>query len=103
VLAGLRAARHDAVVFLPVDCPRATAELLQVLGQACRDAAFAAGEPLPGAWSKAALPLLERRFAAGDYGLRAAAAELAVADVEVDPLLVADADTPDELARLVAP
>lgn len=103
VLAGLRAARHDAVVFLPVDCPRATVELLRVLGDACRDAAFAAGEPLPGAWSKAALPLLEGRFAAGDYGLRAAATDLDVAYVEVDPLLVADADTPDELARLVEP
>jgi molybdopterin-guanine dinucleotide biosynthesis protein A len=103
VLAGLRAARHDVVVVLPVDCPRATVSLLHELGAACRDAAFAAGEPLPGAWSKTTLSILERRFAAGDYSLREAAAELAVASVEVDPELVADADTPDELARLVAP
>jgi len=101
VLAGLRAARHDVAVFLPVDCPRATADLLQTLGHACRDAAFAAGEPLPGAWSKTALPLLDRRFAAGDYGLRDVATTLDVAHVDVDPLIVADADTPDDLARLV--
>lgn len=103
VIGGLRSARHEVVVFLPVDCPRATVDLLRALGNACRDAAFAAGEPLPGAWSKAALPLLEHRFAAGDYGLRDAATDLVVAHVDVDPLLVADADTPDELARLVAP
>jgi molybdopterin-guanine dinucleotide biosynthesis protein A len=102
VLAGLRAAAHDTVVFLPVDCPLATAELLRLLGEACRDAAFAAGEPLPGAWSTRVLPLLERRFAARDYGLRDAAAELDVAHVDVDPALVADADTPDELTHLLA-
>jgi molybdopterin-guanine dinucleotide biosynthesis protein A len=103
VLAGLRSARNVVVVFLPVDCPRATAGLLHALGGACRDAAFAAGEPLPGSWARSALPVLERRFAAGDYSLRDAAADLDVAHVEVDPLLVADAVTPDELARLVAP
>lgn len=102
VLAGLRAARHDTVVFLPVDCPLATAELLHALGAACRDAAFAAGEPLPGAWSRSALPSLAARFAAGDYGLKDAASELDVALVEVEPGLVADADTPDELRRILA-
>jgi molybdopterin-guanine dinucleotide biosynthesis protein A len=103
VLAGLRAASHPTVVFLPVDCPLATPALLRLLGRECRDAAFPAGEPLPGAWSTTALPLLERRFAAGAYGLRDAAAELDVARVEVDPALVADADTPDDLRRLLAP
>jgi molybdopterin-guanine dinucleotide biosynthesis protein A len=102
VLAGLRAAAHPTVVFLPVDCPLATPGLLRLLGEACRDAAFAAGEPLPGAWSRSALAVLERRFADGAYGLRDAAAELDVAQVEVDPGLVADADTPDELSRLLA-
>lgn len=102
VLAGLRAAAHDTVVFLPVDCPLATADLLRLLGQHCIDAAFAAGEPLPGAWSRSVLPVLEARFAAGDYGLKDAGAELDVARVDVDPALVADADTPEELTRLLA-
>jgi molybdopterin-guanine dinucleotide biosynthesis protein A len=102
VLAGLRAAAHETVVFLPVDCPLATADLLRILGDECRDTAFAAGAPLPGAWSRSVLPVLEARFAAGDYGLRDAALLLDVAHVEVDPTLVADADTPDELTRLLA-
>ncbi len=102
VLAGLRAARNEVAVFLPVDCPLATVELLHALGDACRDAAFAAGEPLPGAWASSALPVLERRFADGDYGLRDAARELDVAHVEADQSVVADADTPADLARLLA-
>ena len=35
VVAGLRAAAHDVVVFLPVDCPRITADVLRRLGEAC--------------------------------------------------------------------
>lgn len=100
VLAGLRAAQHDVVVFLPVDCPHVTADALRRLGDACRDAAVPPNGPLPGAWSKRALPLLERRFAAGEYSLRDACARLDVALVELEPGLLADADTPDQLAGL---
>jgi molybdopterin-guanine dinucleotide biosynthesis protein A len=100
VLAGLRAASHEVAVFLPVDCPLVTAEALRALGEACADAAVAAEGPLPGAWAKRALPVLERRFAAGRYGLRDAYDELAVARPTLDPFLFADADTPEELATL---
>jgi molybdopterin-guanine dinucleotide biosynthesis protein A len=103
VLAGLRAARHDVVVFLPVDCPTITPAVLRELGESCRDAAVPPTGPLPGAWSKGTLAVLERRFARGALSLVEAYAELDVAVVPVDEALVADADTPDELARLLTP
>jgi len=34
VVAGLKAASHDVAVFLPVDCPRVTPEVLRRLGEA---------------------------------------------------------------------
>jgi molybdopterin-guanine dinucleotide biosynthesis protein A len=100
VVAGLRAARHEIVVFLPVDCPRITPEVLRALGQACRDAAVPQTGPLPGAWARTALPLLESRLATGPLALVAAYDDLDVVTVQVDPALVADVDTPADLARL---
>lgn len=102
VVAGLRAASHDVSVVLPVDCLRVTQELLRELGNACRDAAVTQAGPLPGAWAKSALPLLERRLASGDLSLKGAYGELDVAQFLVDESLIADADTPEELARLIA-
>ena len=49
--------------------------------------------PLPGAYAKADLPELERRLAAGDYSLRGVNPRV----VQVDPRLLADVDTPDDL------
>jgi nicotine blue oxidoreductase len=100
VVAGLRAAAHDVCVFLPVDCPRMTADALRLLGERCRDAGVPQSGPLPGAWSKRALPLLEQRLARGPYALYRAYDELDVATVDLDPEVVADVDTPDDLARL---
>ena len=100
VVAGLRAASHDVAVFLPVDCPRVTPELLGRLGEACRDAAVPQTGPLPGAWAKSALPLLEQRLADGPLALYRTYAELDVVEVQVDPALVADVDTPSDLANL---
>src|SRR5262249_22096930 len=94
VVAGLRHARNDVAVFLPVDCPRVTAELVRTLGDACRDAAVPQTGPLPGAWAKSALPLLEQRLAEGPLALYRTYDELDVAHVDVDPALVADVDTP---------
>jgi molybdopterin-guanine dinucleotide biosynthesis protein A len=101
VVAGLRAAAHDVAVFLPVDCPRITAELLRALGEACADAAVPQTGPLPGAWAKSALPLLERRLAEGPLALYRAYDELDVVEVQVDPSLVADVDTQADLADLL--
>ena len=100
VVAGLRAARSDVAVFLPVDCPRVTAALLRELGDACRDAAVPLSGPLPGAWAKSALPVLERRLASGALSLKGAYVELDVAELDVDERLLADVDTRDDLARL---
>lgn len=103
VVAGLRHATHDVAFFLPVDCPRMTPELVRVLGDACRDAAVPQTGPLPGAWAKSALPLLEERLANGPYALYRTYDELDVVTVEVDPAVVIDVDLPDDLAALRTP
>jgi molybdopterin-guanine dinucleotide biosynthesis protein A len=100
VVAGLRHATHDVAVFLPVDCPRITATVLRTLGEACRDAAVPQTGPLPGAWAKSALPLLESRLATGPLALYRAYDELEVVTVDVDPGLVVDVDVPGDLAAL---
>ena len=100
VVAGLRAAANDVVVFLPVDCPRVTADVIRALGDACHDAAVPQTGPLPGAWAKSALPALEQRLANGPFALYRAYKELDVATLEIDPQLLADVDTPGELENL---
>ena len=100
VVAGLRAAANDVVVFLPVDCPRVTADVVRALGAACRDAAVPQTGPLPGAWAKSALPVLEQRLAQGPLALYRAYEDLDVAAVEIDPQFLADVDTPGELENL---
>ncbi len=93
VVAGLRAAATEVVVFLPVDCALVTPELLRELGAA---AAVTQTGPLPGAYAKADLPELERRLAAGEYSLRGLNPRV----VEADPRLLANANTPGELSAL---
>jgi molybdopterin-guanine dinucleotide biosynthesis protein A len=100
VVAGLRAAANEVVVFLPVDCPRITPEVLRALGEACRDAAVPQTGPLPGAWAKSALPVLEGRLAHGPLALYRAYEDLDVATLQVDPELLADVDTPGDLENL---
>jgi hypothetical protein len=73
---------------------------VRALGAACRDAAVAPTGPLPGAWAKSALAVLERRLAAGTYALYRAYEELDVAVVELDADVLADVDTPDDLAAI---
>jgi molybdenum cofactor guanylyltransferase len=102
VVAGLRASAHDVAVFLPVDCPLVTPGVLRALGEACRDAAVAERGPLPGAWAKTALPVLERRLAERRLALIDAYDELDVVVPDLDQSLLADADTPEELDRLIA-
>ena len=79
-----------------------TAGLLRQLGDACADAAVPQTGPLPGAWAKSALPLLEQRLADGPLALYRAYDELNVVEVTVDPALVADVDTRADLDDLVA-
>jgi molybdopterin-guanine dinucleotide biosynthesis protein A len=100
VVAGLRLAAHEVSVVLPVDCPRATPAFLERLAHSCRDASVPQTGPLPGAYRRTALPVLERRLAAGELALWKALLELDVATVEVDPALLVDVDTPADLQAL---
>jgi molybdenum cofactor guanylyltransferase len=100
LVAGLRAARNDVCVVLPVDTPRVDEVSLLALADACADAAVPQTGPLPGAYRRSALPVLERRLAAGDLALRGALDELDARIVRIDPDRLANVNTPDDLARL---
>ena len=93
VIAGVRAAATETAVFLPVDCPLVTPALLRELGE--RRAVTQTG-PLPGAYTKADLPELERRLASGHLSLRGVNPRVVGADVR----LLANANTPAELSAL---
>jgi molybdopterin-guanine dinucleotide biosynthesis protein A len=106
VVAGLRAASHDVCVVLPVDCPHVTADALRALGAACAGADGAVPartRPLPGAYARTALPVLERRLATGDLALRDALTELDVREVALDLALLVNVNTPAELEALQRP
>ena len=100
VIAGLRAARHDLTVVIPVDMPLLTAAALHELAAACRDVAMPPSGPLPGAYSRTALPALERALADDRLALRVAIAELDVAIVDLDAAMLANVNTPDDVQRL---
>jgi aminoglycoside 6-adenylyltransferase len=67
VLAGLRAAANDLCLVLPVDCPLVTADALKALAEA---RAVPQTGPLPGAYERTHIPVLERRLSQGELGLR---------------------------------
>ncbi|HEX6491739.1 MAG TPA: molybdenum cofactor guanylyltransferase [Gaiellaceae bacterium] len=100
VVAGLRAASHELCVFLPVDVPRVTPNLVRALGNACLEAAITQTGALPAALARSALPVLERRLARSELALRDALAELETAVVEADPALLVNVNAPQELAAL---
>ncbi len=103
IVAALRVTKNDVCVFLPVDVPYATPELVRALGEACRDAAVPYESPLPGAYSRGALPVLERRLAAGELALRDALLELDTVTVEVDRRLLVNVNAAEELGALMGP
>jgi molybdenum cofactor guanylyltransferase len=94
VVAGLRAARNDVCVFLPVDCPLMSAEALRLLAAAAP--AHPQTGPLPGAYIRAQLRDLERKLECGDYSLR----DVDAAVVELGERELANVNTPSELAAL---
>jgi molybdopterin-guanine dinucleotide biosynthesis protein A len=100
IVAGLRAARTEVAVMLPVDVPLVSASLLRELAQACAEAAVTQTGPLPAAFRKTALPVLERRLGKRQLALHEALAELDTKRVGVDEALVANVNTPHELRRL---
>jgi molybdopterin-guanine dinucleotide biosynthesis protein A len=100
VVAGLRRARSDVCVVCPVDTPLVGADALRALAAACADAAVPQTGPLPGAYRKSALPVLERRLAEGRLALRGALAELNTRIVELDPAQLVNVNTPADLEAL---
>ena len=94
VVAGLRAARTEVCVFLPVDCPLISAAALRQLANAAP--ARPPSGPLPGAYRRTALPLLEQKLARGDYSLR----NLDASVIELDSRELANVNTPDDLTSL---
>jgi molybdenum cofactor guanylyltransferase len=100
VLAGLRAASHDVCVVLPVDVPFVRAAHLRALAESCLDAAVPQTGPLPGAYRRSVLPLLEQRLAAGELALRDALTQLNVNVVEMDPAALTNINEPADLERV---
>ena len=96
LIAGLRRAANEHVVALPVDVPVVTPAVLRALGEAA--AVPSAAIPLPGGYPRSLLPELERRVAFGELSLRGVNPNL----LEVPAAMLADADTPDELAALAS-
>ena len=100
VIAGLRAASFHWAVFLPVDVPLVTVDALDRLADACLDAAVNQRGPLPGAFSRGALPVLEARLDRGDLALRDAAEELDAREVYIDPWLLVNVNTREDLRAI---
>jgi molybdopterin-guanine dinucleotide biosynthesis protein A len=94
VVAGLRAAQHAVCVFVPVDCPLISAASLRRLAAAAP--AHPQTGPLPGAYTRAQLPQLERKLAGGDYTLRDVEASV----LELDEVELANVNTPADLDAL---
>jgi molybdopterin-guanine dinucleotide biosynthesis protein A len=98
--AALRLAQTDLCVVLPTDMPLVGPELLLALGDAAEgvDAAVVQSGPLPGAYRRSALPLLERMIAEGELALHRALSELETRVVEADPAELRNVNTPADLA-----
>jgi molybdopterin-guanine dinucleotide biosynthesis protein A len=100
LVAGLRVAANDVVVVIPVDLPLLQASSLTELASHCRNAAVPPSGPLPGAYRRSTLPVLEQALTAGRLRLRDALALLDVAVVELDPLELTNVNTPTDLDAL---
>jgi molybdopterin-guanine dinucleotide biosynthesis protein A len=111
IVAGLRAARTELSVVLPVDTPLVPPRVLLALADALQvtdcykvgrpaDAAVTQTGPLPAAVRRSALAVLERRLAAGSLAVRDALSELETSEIHVDPALLANVNTPEELYEL---
>jgi molybdenum cofactor guanylyltransferase len=96
IAAGLRAASHELAVVIPVDMPLLNVEALRTLAEACRDAAVAQDGPLPCAVRRRALPAFET----GERRLSTVLDGLDTAPVELEERVLANVNTPEDLARL---
>jgi molybdopterin-guanine dinucleotide biosynthesis protein A len=97
VAAGLRLARHELCLFLPVDMPWITDDAVRMLVSACAEVAVPQTGPLPGAYRRRTLPVFERRLACGEWELRAALGEFDTRVVELDLELLANVNRPEDM------
>jgi molybdopterin-guanine dinucleotide biosynthesis protein A len=99
IAAGLRLAETDRSVVLPTDMPFVSVDLLRSLAEAGQgiDAAVVQTGPLPGAYRRSALAVLERRIAAGELALHGALDELETRVVEGSPDELRNVNTPEDL------
>jgi molybdopterin-guanine dinucleotide biosynthesis protein A len=99
VAGALRLAPTEISVVLPTDMPFVTAQLLRSLAAAAQgaDAAIVQAGPLPGAYRRSALRVLERRIERGELALWAAAEELGARVVEAAPEELRNVNTPADL------
>jgi molybdopterin-guanine dinucleotide biosynthesis protein A len=99
VAAGIRLAATELVVVVPTDMPFLTVEFLHELAEAAAGADVAAPEtgPLPGAYRRSALPVLERQIAAGDLALHRAVEQLNVRLVPGNLALLRNVNTLQDL------
>ncbi|HEY4348308.1 MAG TPA: formate dehydrogenase accessory sulfurtransferase FdhD [Gaiellaceae bacterium] len=99
IVAGLQASGTDLCLVIPVDCPALTRHELKRLATACvgMDAAVPQTGPLPGAYRRSSLPVLERRLADGKLKIREALAELSVVEVELPPEALANVNARADL------
>jgi FdhD protein len=105
LVAGLRAAPTESCLVVPVDCPALTPSSLEQLARACDGhiAAIPQSGPLPGCYRRSALPILERRLAAGELRLGDAADELGAVRVELPETVLVNVNTPSDVVRATAP
>jgi molybdopterin-guanine dinucleotide biosynthesis protein A len=99
VAAALRSAETDICVVLPTDMPLVSVEALRQLAAAVEgvDAAVPQTGPLPGAYRKSALPVLESRIVAGEYALYRALEELEISVVQLDDELLTNVNEPGDV------
>ena len=99
VAAALRLSDAERVVVLPTDMPFVTGELLLALAEASEGAKAAVPHtgPLPGAFAHSALPVLERRIAAGDLALYRACVELEPRVLRWDEAALTNVNEPGDL------
>ncbi|MDQ4081380.1 MAG: molybdenum cofactor guanylyltransferase [Actinomycetota bacterium] len=104
VAAALRLAATELCVFLPTDMPLVTAGLLVGLADAAQgiDAAVPQTGPLPGAYRRSVLPVLERRIELEELSLAGALADLEARVVPMAEESLRNANTAAELAAIAA-
>jgi molybdopterin-guanine dinucleotide biosynthesis protein A len=100
IVAGLRAARSELSIVMPVDAPLVRPVDLLALAYACADCAHPQTGPLPCALRRRALPTLERHLAAHELALRDAVCELDTRIVHLDARRLANVNAPSDLVAL---